>query len=71
MQAIDLVEHSERLDSAEIRRGIEGNLCRCTGYHNIIRAIAQAAGPKMIESVDAAAREEALQETASLREDSR
>lgn len=71
MQAIDLVEHSERLDSAEIRRGIEGNICRCTGYHNIVRAIAQAAGSKMIESVDAAAREEALQETASLREDSR
>jgi len=43
MAAIDLVEHSEQLDSHGVRRGLEGNLCRCTGYHNIVRAIAKAA----------------------------
>ena len=40
MQAIDLVEHSDNLDNREIREGLEGNICRCTGYHNIVRAIA-------------------------------
>ena len=40
MQAIDLVEHSDNLDNRAIREGLEGNICRCTGYHNIVRAIA-------------------------------
>ena len=39
MQAIDLVAHETDLDDAAIREGLEGNLCRCTGYHNIVRAI--------------------------------
>ena len=39
MQAIDLVEHNDRLDNHAIREGLEGNICRCTGYHNIVRAI--------------------------------
>jgi len=43
MAAIDLVEHSEQLDSRAVRRGLEGNLCRCTGYHNIVRAVLAAA----------------------------
>jgi carbon-monoxide dehydrogenase small subunit len=30
------------LSDAEIREGLDGNLCRCTGYHNIVRAIAAA-----------------------------
>ena len=30
--------------SSEIREGLEGNLCRCTGYHNIVRAVLAAAG---------------------------
>ena len=43
MQAIDLVEQNDNLDNAAIREGLEGNLCRCTGYHNIVRAIQSVA----------------------------
>ena len=43
MAAIDLVKRSERLDERGVREGLEGNLCRCTGYHNIVRAVLQAA----------------------------
>jgi carbon-monoxide dehydrogenase small subunit len=43
MQAIDLLNDNPDPSEAEVREGIEGNLCRCTGYQNIIRAI-QAAG---------------------------
>ncbi len=39
MQAIDLVENHKDLDNCGIREGLEGNICRCTGYHNIVRAI--------------------------------
>jgi len=46
MQAIDLVESSDELDKAAIREGLEGNICRCTGYHNIVRAIASVADAK-------------------------
>ena len=43
MSAIDLVQmHPEGLTEDEIRHGLEGNLCRCTGYHNIVKAIAAA-----------------------------
>ncbi len=43
MSAIDLVEkHPQGLNEAEIREGLEGNLCRCTGYHNIVKAIGAA-----------------------------
>src|ERR1035437_4982005 len=43
MSAIDLVQsHPEGLSEQEIREGLEGNLCRCTGYHNIVKAIAAA-----------------------------
>jgi carbon-monoxide dehydrogenase small subunit len=43
MAAIDLVQNNDRLSEADIRLGLEGNLCRCTGYHNIVKAIAEAA----------------------------
>jgi carbon-monoxide dehydrogenase small subunit len=43
MSAIDLVENSESLDNRAVREGLEGNICRCTGYHNIVRAVLQAA----------------------------
>ncbi len=44
MSAIDLVQkHPEGLTERVIREGLEGNLCRCTGYHNIVKAIAAAA----------------------------
>jgi carbon-monoxide dehydrogenase small subunit len=40
MSAIDLVQmHPAGLTEDEIRHGLEGNLCRCTGYHNIVKAI--------------------------------
>ena len=43
MSAIDLVQRNPQgLSDKEIREGLEGNLCRCTGYHNIVRAIAAA-----------------------------
>ncbi len=43
MQAIDLVAHSTGLDNKSIRQGLEGNICRCTGYHNIVKAIQSVA----------------------------
>ncbi len=39
MRAIDLVRQGDGLDSEAVRKGLEGNLCRCTGYHNIVRAV--------------------------------
>jgi len=43
VQASHLIERHHAADEAAIRRGIEGNLCRCTGYRKIIDAIASAA----------------------------
>jgi carbon-monoxide dehydrogenase small subunit len=43
MSAIDLVQTNKRLDEASVRAGLEGNFCRCTGYHNIVRAVLAAA----------------------------
>jgi len=43
MSAIDLVENVGVASKAEVREGLEGNICRCTGYHNIVRAVLQAA----------------------------
>ncbi len=42
MSAIDLVQKSETLDEQSVREGLEGNLCRCTGYHNIVKAVLAA-----------------------------
>ena len=43
MSAIDLVNsHPDGITEQEIRDGLQGNLCRCTGYHNIVKAIAAA-----------------------------
>ena len=44
MQAIDLVGENPNASEDEIREGLEGNLCRCTGYHNIVKAVQQGAG---------------------------
>jgi carbon-monoxide dehydrogenase small subunit len=45
MSAIDLVnKNPQGLSEEEIRHGLEGNLCRCTGYHNIVKAIDAAQG---------------------------
>ena len=43
MSAIDLVKHHDCGSEAKIREGLEGNLCRCTGYQNIVKAVQQAA----------------------------
>jgi carbon-monoxide dehydrogenase small subunit len=46
LAACDLLTRNPKPTEAEIRHGIEGNLCRCTGYQNIVAAIAEAA-PRM------------------------
>ena len=46
MSAIDLVQRNPTASEQEIRGWLEGNLCRCTGYHNIVKAI-QAAAQQM------------------------
>jgi aerobic-type carbon monoxide dehydrogenase small subunit (CoxS/CutS family) len=46
MQAGRLVEQGETMNPEEIKRGIEGNLCRCTGYRKIIEAIEDACQPQ-------------------------
>ena len=42
MAAVSLIEHGEATSEAAIREGLEGNLCRCTGYHNIVVAVQAA-----------------------------
>ena len=42
MSAIDLVAQNDGLDNRAVREGLEGNICRCTGYHNIVKAALQA-----------------------------
>ncbi len=44
MTAIKLLEHNPSPSDAEIRHGLEGNLCRCTGYENIVAAVRAASG---------------------------
>lgn len=44
MAAVSLIAAGEATDEESIRRSLEGNLCRCTGYHNIVGAVAAAAG---------------------------
>ncbi len=39
MSAIDLVKHNADPSETEIREWLEGNICRCTGYHNIVKSI--------------------------------
>jgi len=51
MAAIDLVARHPDLDRRGVRDGLEGNLCRCTGYHNIVDAVL-AAAPQVVREVD-------------------
>jgi aerobic carbon-monoxide dehydrogenase small subunit len=44
MTAVELLETSPQPTMHEIRDALEGNLCRCTGYENIVRAVQEAAG---------------------------
>jgi carbon-monoxide dehydrogenase small subunit len=39
MAAVSLAQEGGALSEAEVRIGLEGNLCRCTGYHNIVAAV--------------------------------
>jgi carbon-monoxide dehydrogenase small subunit len=43
MSAVDLVKNHGCTTEEQIRAGLDGNLCRCTGYHNIVKAVAQGA----------------------------
>ena len=43
MASCDLLEHTPEPNEQEIRHGLKGNLCRCTGYHNIVKAVQYAA----------------------------
>ena len=43
MAAVDLLKENPNPSDTEIREGLEGNLCRCTGYENIVRAVRRAA----------------------------
>jgi carbon-monoxide dehydrogenase small subunit len=59
MQAIDLLADEPDPDDETVRKGLEGNLCRCTGYQNIVRAVQDAAqrmkpgaGPKIEQHSD-------------------
>lgn len=44
MAATSLLDENPNPTEAEVREGLEGNLCRCTGYHNIVQAVLTAAG---------------------------
>ncbi|HZD55697.1 MAG TPA: (2Fe-2S)-binding protein [Anaerolineales bacterium] len=44
MAAVKLVENNPSITDEEIRHGLEGNLCRCTGYENIVKSVKAAAG---------------------------
>jgi len=47
MAAADLLARNPNPSDEEIRHGLEGNLCRCTGYHNIVAAVRSAAGSEV------------------------
>ncbi len=44
MASVSLLDENPSPSEAEVREGLEGNLCRCTGYHNIVKAVLAAAG---------------------------
>ncbi len=50
MQAIDLLTENPSPSEEAIRHGLEGNLCRCTGYHNIVKAVQMAAGQEAADA---------------------
>jgi carbon-monoxide dehydrogenase small subunit len=43
MSAVDLVKHHGCHSESQVREALEGNICRCTGYHNIVKAVQQGA----------------------------
>ncbi|MCZ4289828.1 (2Fe-2S)-binding protein [Hoeflea alexandrii] len=55
MSAVDMIQrHDGQLDEKTVRQELEGNICRCTGYHNIVKAVLDAAS-KMGEGAKVAA----------------
>ncbi len=44
MASVSLVAENPNMTEAQVREGLEGNLCRCTGYHNIVKAVLEASG---------------------------
>ena len=44
MACVSLVDENQNLAESEVREGLEGNLCRCTGYHNIVKAVLEVSG---------------------------
>ena len=55
MSSIDLLSRNASPSEGEIRHALEGNICRCTGYHNIVKAVQRAAGTMAARPVAAAA----------------
>ena len=53
MAAVDLLRENPHPSEEEIRDGLEGNLCRCTGYQNIVRAVQRAANGNVAAEVTA------------------
>ncbi len=46
MAAVSLLDEEDQLDENGVREGLEGNLCRCTGYHNIVKAVLSCASDR-------------------------
>jgi aerobic-type carbon monoxide dehydrogenase small subunit (CoxS/CutS family) len=57
MAAVSLVEQGASMEEGDIRLGLEGNLCRCTGYHNIVKAIQRGAADMRGGAADPARQE--------------
>jgi carbon-monoxide dehydrogenase small subunit len=53
MAAADLLKRNPNPSEKEVRHGLEGNLCRCTGYHNIVQAVLEVAKSRSTEGVGA------------------
>ena len=49
MASVSLLDEVPNPTEAEVREGLEGNLCRCTGYHNIVKAVLSASGQDVSE----------------------
>ena len=54
MQSVDLLNENPHPTEAEVRDGLEGNLCRCTGYHNIVKSVLHAAGASTSSTTEGA-----------------
>ena len=54
MSAIDIVNrHGSSLDESTVRHELEGNICRCTGYHNIVKSVLDAASRmKLVQAAE-------------------